>query len=304
MGNLETGFSGRSIPFFSLPASKVFEFEPTVSEALDLAGLNFEVKKRPVFDQKANGDFVEVPGKFVTYRTDTEFALGVVGNQYQPFNNEPALGLVDELLGHGARIAAAGSWNNGADVFITAALQNGITVPGEEDLDLFLLFRNNHSGTGAVSAYVTPMRISCTNMLRSAIGQSVSSWKIRHTRTVADRVQEASVALRLVDSYKEEMEGAIRQLQETEISADEFENFIKELTEDKAERVQKSMIDTYNDSDTVTRGNCWGAFNAVTEALDWASPRQTGIESRFASQVEGPISRTRDRAMRLLLTRR
>ena len=298
MGVLETGFSGRSIPFFSLPASKVFEHEPTVSEALHLAGLNFTVGKRPVYDQKNDGEFVAVPSKFVTYRRDTEAALGVVGSQYTPFDNEPALALCDELLGHGAVISAAGTWNNGADVFITARLQNGIYVPGEEQMDLYLLFRNNHAGTGAVSAYITPVRLSCTNMMSSALKESVSSWKVRHTQSVADRVHEASAALRLVDEYKAEMEAVVKNLQESEITLEEVDGFLKELT--SSERVQKSILDVYNTSPTVSQGNRWGVLNAVTETLDWHPSRRTGPESRFASQIDGPISRTRNRAMNLL----
>lgn len=301
MGRLETGFSGRSIPFFSLPSAKVFEHEPTVSEALVLAGLDFKVGKRPVFDQKNDGSFVEVPGKFATYRMDTEAALGIVGNQYTPFDNEPALALCDELLGFGAVIAAAGTWNGGCDVFITAQLQNGITVPGEEDMSLYLLFRNNHGGTGAVSAYITPVRLSCTNQMGSALKRAVSSWKIRHTQSVADRVQEASAALHLVDAYAEEMTETIKFLQETEISINEVESFLKEFSE--AERVQKSMLEVYNTSPTVTQGNRWGVFNAITETLDHFPARRTGMESRFASGVDGPIARSRDRAMRMLTVR-
>lgn len=298
---LTDGFSARSMFFFGLPSSKVFEDQPSVSEALTLAGLDFVVGKRPAFDKKNDDSYCEVPGKFVTYRMDTEATLGIVGSQYTPFDNEPALALCDELLGFGAQIDAAGSWHGGADVFISAQLQNGIVVPGEEDLDLHLLFRNNHAGTGSVSAYITPVRLQCTNMMSSALRKAVSSWKCRHTQTVADRVHEAAAAMELVDSYKVEYEATIQQLQETEFSMDEVDEFLKELT--TAERVQKSIKDVYNTSETVTQGNGWGVFNAITEAIDHYPTRRTGPESRFASQLDGPLQRMRDRSM-ALLTRR
>src|SRR5690348_15974715 len=99
---LNSGFNvaedGRNLPFFGLRDARKFDHEPTSSEALELSGMNFVVGKRPVFQQNYAGEFVEVPGKFVTYRTDTELAFGVVGSQYDPFNNEPAFALVDELL--------------------------------------------------------------------------------------------------------------------------------------------------------------------------------------------------------------
>lgn len=298
---LETGFSGRNIPFYGLPSSRVFENEPTVSEALEMAGLNWEVGKRPLKRLMKDGTIVDAPGRFETYRLDTEAFLGDVGPQYTPFNNEPALALIDELLGHGCRIACAGAYHNSADVFISAHLPEGITVPGEEELDLYLLFRNNHSGMGSVSTYITPIRLACTNMLGAAIGNAVSSWKVRHTQTVSARVNEAAATLGLVDRYKDAMAGTIKQLQETEMELDELDKFLKELTD--AERVQKTIKDVYTTSDTVTQGNRWGVFNAVTEALDWHPSRRTGVETRFASQLDGPIAHTRQRAMRLLTNR-
>jgi len=298
MGNLDTGFSGRKLGFYSLPAARVFDRELTVSEALHESGMDFTVGKRPVYQQMNDGSFVEVPGKFATYRLDTESALGVVGNQYTVFNNNQAFEFVDELLGYGALIDCAGTWNNGADVFISAQLQNGIKVEGEEDMALHLLFRNNHSGTGAISGYITPVRLACTNMMRSAIKGAVSQWKARHTRNVSERVQEAANAMRLVDTYRESMEGMVQQLQQTEFEMSELDDFLKELT--ASERVQANIREMYNTSESVTRGSRWGVLNAVTETLDWAPARQTGPESRFASSLDGPNQRTRDRAVRLL----
>lgn len=304
MGNLETGFSGRNVPFFSLPSSKVFEHEPTVSEALELAELNFIVSKRPVYQKLNDGSFSQVAREFVSYRMDTEAPLGQVGNQWTPFQNEPALSLCDELLGHGARIAAAGSWNNGADVFVTAQLPDGISIPGEEALDLYLLFRNNHAGKGSVSAYITPVRIACTNMERLAVGSAVSSWKVRHTSTVSDRIHEATSALRLVDAYKAEFEDAAKALQETEITLNEFDALIKEVTE--SERTRVKMKETWNTSPSVGSGDTrtgWDAINVITETLQHNPVRNTGIESRFRNMLDGPIQRQTERATRLLLRR-
>jgi phage/plasmid-like protein (TIGR03299 family) len=307
MGNLESGFiagldaSGRKPSFFSLPESKCFDEQVSSAEALELAGMNFLVGKRPVFQQLNNGSFAEVSGKFASYRTDNEHALGVVGNQWTAFQNEPAFAMVDELLGFGALVRSAGTWNGGADVFISAQLQNGISVEGVTDVDMYLLFRNNHSGTGAVSCYITPVDLRCTNQLSTAIRSAVSSWKIRHTRTVGERVQEASTTLRLVDEYREALENTIKELSEAEMSLEEFNGFLKEWTD--AERVQKTVMDVYQNSPNLTQGNRWGAYSAITETLDHMPSRRTGAETRFASQLDGPIARGRERAMRLLVRR-
>ena len=298
MSGLDTGFSGRNRFHYQLPKSRVFDRELTVSEALVESGMNFQVEKKPAYRQNAEGQFEEIPGKFETFRTDTDSNLGIVGNQYTVFQNEVAFEFVDELLGFGAVIDCSGTWNNGADVFISARLQNGIKVEGEEDLDLNILFRNNHAGLGAIAGYMTPVRLDCTNMERAAIKGAVTQWKTRHTRNAAERIQQAANTLRLVDTYREAMEGTISQLQQTEFDISEMDDFLKSLTD--SERVQNNVREMYNTSDHVTRGNRWGVYNSVTEALDWAPARRTGIESRFASSLDGPTQRTRDRAMRLL----
>lgn len=308
MGNLDTGFAsgldatGRKLWFYSLPDSKLFETGVSVEEALELSGMNFHVGKKPLYRRDKDGEFVETPGVFEHYRTDNDRFLGNVGSQNTAFQNEQAFSFLQEMLGHGLEIRSAGTWDGGADVFITAQLPQGIRVEGADmTADMYALVRNNHAGKGALSMYVTPVDIRCNNMIASAIGSSVSSWKIRHTRTIGDRVHEATTALRLIDEYKNTLEGAIKQLGETEFELSEMDAFLAELTD--AKRVQESIRSTYNESENLTRGNRWGVYSAVTEALDWNSPRRTGIETRAASQIDGPIARTRDRAMRMLLTR-
>lgn len=298
MANMTSGFSGRQISFYGLPSSRVFETELTVSEALEQSGMNFYVEKQPAYRRNIDGNYEEIKGKFETVRTDTDSNLGIVGNQYTVFQNETAFEFVDELLGFGAVIDCAGTWNNGADVFISAQLQNGIKVEGEEDMQLNLLLRNNHAGLGSIGGYMTPIRLSCTNMMRSAIRGSVSQFKTRHTRNAAERVQEARNTLNLVDSYREAMEGTVAQLQGVEFDISEMDDFLKELTQ--SERVQNNIRECYNTSDTVTRGNRWGVLNSITETLDHNPARRTGPESRFASQLDGPNARVRDRAVRLL----
>lgn len=307
MGNLDTGFasgldaSGRKVSFFSLPSSQVFEEGLKVGEALEKSGMDFRVAKRPVYSKKDTGRFVEVAGKFETYRTDDETTLGIVGNQYKEFDNYEAFALVDELLGHGVEIRSAGTWNGGADVFISAKLPKGIEVPGVVNADLYLMFRNNHAGTGSVSCHVTPVDLRCTNMIGSAIRGAVSTWKCRHTRSVGSRVEEAKHSLQLADTYRQSLAETAKALADMDMELEEFNGFLKQLT--NAERVQERIRNTYLNSPNLTPGSRWGAFSAVTETLDWSPARQTSIETRFASQLDGAISNTRTRAMNLLLTR-
>lgn len=300
---LDTGFSGRMLPFFGLDSSRVVEGTLSVEEALTSSGLDWEVEKIPAGYAGADNEFVAAGNKFwMTQRKDTGVVLGQVGAQYGVFNNREAFAFADQLLGFGVEFHAAGSWNQGANVFLVAKLPEGIKVRGEEDMDLYLQLMNTHNGTGSIAGFATPVRVQCTNMNRLAMAKAVSQFKIRHTRTASERVQEAATMLRIVDLYKEEMEAGITQLQDINMELEEIENFLKELTD--SERVQKNILETYNTSETVARGNAWGVVNAVTEGLQWNPARRTGAESRFASNLDGPNQRTVERATRMLLRTR
>lgn len=297
---LESGFSGRNQQFFGLSSSKVIEGTCSVGEALERAGLNWRVNKIPSGYEGDEGRFIPAGAKFwLTQRNDTGSILGHVGAQYTVFDNEQAFAFADELLGFGAEFEAAGAWNNGANVFLVAKLPEGIKVAGEEDMQLYLQLLNTHDGSGSIAWYCTPSRLSCTNMIRMSIQNAVSSAKIRHTASAPERVAVAAETLRLVDTYKEAMEATVTTLQEMEMELEDVENFFKELT--AAERVQAKMLETYNTSPNVPRGNAWGAMNAVTETLQWFPGRQTSMDTRYASNLDGPSQRTVERASRLLL---
>lgn len=296
---LDGGFSGRSVPWMEVGCT-VVEGAPTATEALQLAGLDWTVGLSPVY-QKVGEEYREAADYFLTVREDNNHVLGSVGKQYAPFQNADAFAFADELLGYGVEFEAAGSWQDGAQVYLTAHLPQGIKVEGEEDLDLYLLLRNSHNGSCAITAMITPIRIRCTNMLNLAARSAVSSIKIRHTRTAADRVAEAATALKLVDAYRLEMEEITKSLQEVEVGIEGFEKLLEELT--TSDRVKDSMISVWQESPTVDRKTGWGAINAIGEALEYFPARTTGVESRFASNLDGPIARTRSRAAQLLLRR-
>lgn len=296
---LDGGFSGRSVPWMEVNCT-VVEGAPSATEALQLAGLDWTVGLSPVY-QKVADEYRESEEYFLTVRQDNHAVLGSVGKQYAPFQNADAFAFADELLGYGVEFEAAGSWSNGAQVYLTAKLPAGIKVEGEEDLDLYLLLRNSHNGACAITAMITPIRIRCTNMLNLAAREAVSSVKIRHTRTAADRVAEAATTLRIVDQYRTEMEKITSDLQAVECDIEGFEKLLEELT--TSDRVKDSMISVWQESPTVDRKTGWGALNAIGEALEYFPARTTGAASRFASNLDGPIARTRSRAAQLLLRR-
>lgn len=301
MATMTSGFSGRSVPFYGLPHSAIVSGAPSVEEAVRLAGLDWRVGLAPVYHHKADGTSVQVDNKFFTVREDTEAVLGVVGKQYAPFQADEAFDFANALLGYGIEFDAAGSYDQDRKFFLTAKLPQGISIQGEDALDLYLLFRSTHDGTGAISAMITPIRLACTNMSRLATKSAVSKWSARHTRSASDRVSEAARTLRIVDAYTEEFNLVAEQLLETEMGLSAFTQFVTQVT--PAERLQRGMIETWSTSPSVDRRTGWGAYNAITEHMQWMRGGRGNAESRFESMLDGQTQQVAERAVRLLVRR-
>jgi phage/plasmid-like protein (TIGR03299 family) len=299
---IEAGFSGRGLGMYGMSNARVLEGTHKVDTAMVAAGLDWKVTKVPSGYEGPEGEFVAAGSKFyLTQRSDTGAILGHVGNQYTVFQNAEAFAFADELLEFGAEFEAAGSYKGGSNVFLIAKLPEGIKVEGEEDMDLYLDMINTHDGSGAISWYATPIRRICTNQTRLMIAKAVSSAKIRHTSTASERVAQVAETLRLVSTYKSELESGITALQNIEMNLEEVDNFIKEWAD--SERVARNVLATYNTSERVPRGNAWGVSNAITETLLHNPARRTGGESRWASNLDGPNQRNVERASRMLLRR-
>lgn len=299
---IEAGFSGRGLGMYGMSNACVLEGTHKVDTALEAAKLDWKVNKIPSGYAGADGEFVAAGAKFyLTQRSDTGAILGHVGNQYTVFQNSEAFAFADELLEFGAEFEAAGSYKGGSNVFLIAKLPEGIKVEGEEDMDLYLDMINTHDGSGAISWYATPIRRICTNQTRLMIAKAVSSAKIRHTSSASERVAQVAETLKLVSTYKSELESGITTLQGIEMNLEEVDNFIKEWAD--SERVARNVLATYNTSERVPRGNAWGVSNAITETLLHSPARRTGGESRWASNLDGVNQRHVERASRMLLRR-
>lgn len=312
MAVMSSGYSAREIFFHGLPKSSIVKGAPSWEDAVQLAGLDWTVSLQPSYQVRNDGTLHVVPNRFLTVRDDTEFVLGSVGKQYTPFQNHEAFSFADALLGYGVEFDAAGSWDEGRQFFLTAKLPEGLLINGEEAVDLYLLFRSAHDGSCAITAQITPVRLSCTNMLSLATKEAVNRWSCRHTRTAHERVDEAARALQLVESYTVQFNAIADQLLATEMDLREFTAFVQDVVpdnrknaeEDTLSRVQATMVETWKTSPTVDRTTRWGALQAVTETMQWMRNGRGNAESRFDSLVAGQSYQTANRATELLLRTR
>lgn len=179
----------------------------TSAEALEIAGLDFTVEKRPLFTFGAEGadNLVQLDDFFATVRTDTGAALGVVGPKYEVFQNRDAFKSFDGILkDHGAFYETAGCLRDGRQVFISAKLPDSfkITEAKGDVIETYLLGFNAHDGSGAIWYLPTHVRPVCANTVGAALGFGFSvakeklakgrALRVLHTKNASDRIKRAN----------------------------------------------------------------------------------------------------------------
>jgi phage/plasmid-like protein (TIGR03299 family) len=305
----------------------VFQDEVNTAEMLSLAHLdnwNVRLEEVPVpngFVSDKNYSFVSRTNPFNKDQTDI---LGVVGERYTPLQNEDLFSFGDNLLDGGGRWETAGSIKGGRVVFGSIALQNSITLDPNgiaDKIDNYLLINTSHDGSIAIQASITPVRVVCANTLNLALSSfkgkkaSKQSFKIRHTSTAEGKIAVARQALGLANTYIDEFSELANKLIETEITKAQFDKIVA-LAYPAPEKDSKgsfkkhdSKIDLLNDiyvgqyNNTIS-GTAWGAYNALTERLDWYRTARGGnSESIYASAsgFDPVINAEKNRLMSLVL---
>lgn len=198
---------------------------PTSAEALQFAGLDYTVEKRPLFTVDANNNAVAnnpdandyfdtceagilVPDYFATLRTDTDDVLGVVGKDYEIVQNVQAFEFFDSIVGGGGGIQyeTAGALGKGERIFITAKLPDYIRVGRNDCIEKYLFLTTSHDGFGSITAAFTPIRIVCNNTLNAAMRSKTNCIRIKHTANVQDRLRVAHQLLGLSNQLANELE--------------------------------------------------------------------------------------------------
>ena len=104
-----------------------------------------------------------------------------------------------------------------------------MTIGGVDALDQYLGFTTAHDGTASLTMFTTYNRLACTNMLNSAIAGAPSKWRLRHTRSIKGKVEEARRSLELGFNWGDAAKEAFEKMLSTPFSQKEFEAFVDQL---------------------------------------------------------------------------
>lgn len=267
---------------------QIVEDYPNSKEALQFAGLDFEVLKRPNTHKLDNGSAIVSKSSFYTYRPDTNAILGDrLGKDYEVVKNIDAFSFFDSIVGgDGIQYETAGALGKGEKIFITAKLPGYIKVANTDYIEKYLFLTTSHDGFGSIMAAFTPVRIVCNNTLNAALKNHTNSIKIRHTANVKERLEEAHKVLGISNQLSQQLDGIFNQWAKVRITDLEVQQLIqmamvpnKEVLQtinngemDELSTCFRNMCDAvyeYNCSSPTqqteaTKGTVFGAYNAVT----------------------------------------
>ena len=323
--NLEQGENGQVA--FALRGSPawhnlgtVFDTDAEIStkSMLELAHLdNWDVRLEKI---EYAENYTSVKDAFAVVRNhpfnSNPDVLSVVGERYKVVQNEELFAFGDGVLDGGAKWESAGSIKDGRVVF------GSLVVPKEFILDpngvadktlTYLLVHTSHDGSTALQANITPVRVVCQNTLNMALNRNTSqSFKVKHTQTIAGRMDEARRVLGLTFDYMNDFETLATDLFQTEITNAQFDKLVATIypAKDDADKMASTkyanQIDVIHNLYKVAatqngiRGTKWGALNALTEYVDYYRTARTGNADSLMANASGLAVSTKAKKAEIL----
>lgn len=261
-----------------------------VQEVIRLSGLDYTVEKQPVFLQ--NG--VQIPGRCATVKKESGQPIGIVSKGYEIYQNADAFDFISNIPD--IEFESAGETGGGL-VYIIGKLP-GVTVL-EDSFTPYVIFQTSHNGLFNLKATICPLRIVCQNQFAYSFRQMRNTIKIRHSRQLVAKMDQALELIRSTAVYMEGFTNTAEELAMLKLGnsnsvyqiCDAFFDSTKAITE----RQQKILADKkalfiscYEADDNANfKGTAWGVVNAFSDYTTHSSsikkPTQKTLENKFVS---------------------
>jgi len=293
--NVETMFYTGATPWHGL--GEKLESAPTISEAIDASGLDWEVGTKELVTK----DGQDVPAR-ATYRKSDGSILGVVGPRYVPLQNRDAFNWFQPFVDAGeCSLHTGGSLSDGQKVWVLAQLNRDPSqiVTGDE-VQKFILLSNSHDGTTAIRVGYTPIRVVCVNTLAFAHKHADSQLlRIRHTRSAQTNLDNVRDIMDNINAQFEATADQFRFLASRDFNQADVQKYVKVLLgiDKKAPDDIKTRTQNILDEILATiegpkqnmpgvRGTWWAAYNGYNEYLNYTKGRNTNnrMESLWFGQ--------------------
>ena len=263
----------------------------SIQEALELTKLNYEVGITPLYGFP--NDIKQKVNHSATFRTDTSEILGVVGNRYTVVQNSEMFDLIKTITDNeeGLEWVTGGYYNNGGKVFVSVKLPKTIRLKDNPNdiIENYLLFSSSHDGSGSITVALTPLRVVCQNILRSAINNASTKWVFKHTKNVNNKIKYIHNYFEIVNDEINDLNNLFNKMDEYHLTEQQIKNVIfktvlskDEYTIEDNNIIQTSEISTrktnliYQIEKSIYRGvgqdnlnpeTAYGVFNGITSYI-------------------------------------
>lgn len=178
-----------------------------LEEVIKLSGLDYVVEKVKSYDEDG-----EEIGSYHTRYFDKDGIKHNLGaglkEQYTVLQNYEAFDFLDTILNKDVKVECAGTTDGGKKSFICVHT-DAIKVL-DENIDPYLVIQNSADGSGSVKIILTPIRVFCSNCMTRASKEAQSTFTIKHSKSVHDRLYIAHDILlantNYLNRYKEYIE--------------------------------------------------------------------------------------------------
>ena len=329
-----TGLTGNIIGAFNRIGAEAKGDTPR--EILKNADMDFKVIKSPLYDHLGN----ELKSKYVrTARSDTGETLGVTSKSYTCFQPRQLIDLVGNMCQRsGTQIDRIGMVDRGSKMFMSFRMPEGYsfgTGSAEEQIDVYWYVLSSNDGSMGLKMIPSPVRLACSNqfaMLHAflvAQGIDPKMLTIRHSSIMEGRIEQMMTNLNIIDNLVGQFATQGEELLRVEMSQGaRIEYYIDVLGLNQNPDVMRggdkydpmnpyglgtrasNTLDTLlelemSESNTVgdMAGTAWGAFNTVTEFIDYEwtyNADGSSNDKRMESAVLGTAAKNKNRALQLL----
>lgn len=261
--------------------------------------LDWTVEQRPVFFPDSEGNPVRFENRVAIVRSDNEYPLGIVSEDYETVQNKDLLALIQPMVEEGVLVIEnMGYLNHGAKVFAQARVNKEFEVIGE-DYKAYITILNGHCGNTAVAIGPSAIRVICGNTFSMAYANITE--RFRHSEGVNQKVLETKAVVDFVENAMRKYTANVEKIANRSCTATQFRAFIeatygKEI--DKMRNVEKLNELFYRGAGNEGK-SFYDALNSVT---DFSSNQSRKTEAgRFNYANFGQGSRINQRAMEVAL---
>lgn len=175
------------------------------------------------------GQQVEIPGKSVNVRSDNAAILGVPSSKYAIHQYQDSLLKgVENILGGGLAVNAAGYTGNGRRAWVSVSLADTVTTAEGVEFLPHLIAYGSHDSTLPTGYKRSALNMVCNNMIGKMLREKsqFSEVKVKHTVNSAFHLESAQQALGILAETEDDFSRQIRELCEQEVLATQWDDFV------------------------------------------------------------------------------